>query len=464
MVGKPPCAPRQLKVRSSCDGCGAAKLKCDRGQPVCSRCVSYGIPCVYGISQMMGRPPRDRLLQNSSLTTSSDSTRTAAAAADYANATGTDKLEKSGVMLDLGLFSSPSDHLDNGFEIGLGTLDDLHDNLLLGQSLPSLTPSSLGKWKLALNDLLAKNFQNRSSYTAAESSNFSLNTSCQTSQPSNYSPIPPVYIRGHDCAFRAYKILKSLSFHYLSQACNTSPSLPVTLSTPATIASGVAHRLVSLDHMLRLNREASENLSKLLNCSCVQSPPLALLYASIISQILVWYQQAAGSIGLTSSLHSQSASLSSSSSWTLDTATELPTVLSPNFDSSLVYQPLVSTWSSMGASTMESSVSASNSEKDVSMSAATNMTIGTFSVDDLGVQTALKLQLLLGEMRRVGGLIDQFTSRESGQCLASTGADCGSTTLGGHDNLYQGLDQWLRGEHSRIIYGIKSKLHELNTG
>lgn len=50
--------PRQPKLRSSCDGCGAAKLKCDRGQPECGRCVSFGMPCVYGESRKFGRPPR----------------------------------------------------------------------------------------------------------------------------------------------------------------------------------------------------------------------------------------------------------------------------------------------------------------------------------------------------------------------------------------------------------------------
>ena len=460
MTGDPPRAQRRPKVRSSCDGCGAAKLKCDRGQPECSRCVSYGIPCVYGISRRMGKPRRDSTRRNSVPTTSSDSTRTAAA--DYANCTGADTLEKDSEMLDLGLFSNLSDHSDNGFEIGFGTLDDLHGDLMLGQSLPSLTPPDLGKWDVALDDLLAENLRNAPGYTAAESSNFSSNARSRTPRPSQDSPMPPASIRGHDCALDAHGILESLSVHHLSQACNAPPSLPVTLSTPATTPGGTVHQSVSLDYVLRLSREASESLSQLLNCSCARSPPLTLLFASIISRILVWYQQAAGS-GPAPGSHSQSTSLSSSSSWTLDTATEWPTVLSPRFDSGSGRGSSVGTWSSMGASTIESSVRASSGAKGVSTSAPTNMTIGTFSVDDQGVQTALELQLLLGEMRRVGILIDQFTSRESEKCPHSTRAHGGSTH-GGLDNLYQSLDQWLRGEHSRITYGMMSKLRVLNTG
>lgn len=364
-------------------------------------------------------------------------------------------------MLDLGLFSNLSDHSDNAFEIGLGTLDDLHGDLMLGQSLPSLTPPDLGKWDVALDDLLAENLRNATGYTAAESSNFSSNAHSRTPQPSHDSPMAPASIRGHDCALKAHEILESLSVHLLSQASNTPPSFPVTLSTPAATPGGTVHQLVSLDHVLRLNREASENLSQLLNCSCARSPPLALLFASIISRILVWYQQATGS-GPAPGLHSQSTSLSSSSSWALDTPTEWPTVLSPRFDSGSGRRSSVGTWSSMGASTIESSVYASSGTKGISTSAPTNMTIGTFSVDDQGVQTALELQLLLGEMRRVGILIDQFTSRESEKYLHSLRAHGGSTH-GSLDNLYQSLDQWLRGEHSRITYGMKSKLRELNT-
>lgn len=87
------------------------------------------------------------------------------------------------------------------------------------------------------------------------------------------------------------------------------------------------------------------------------------------------------------------------------------------------------------------------------------MAIGTFNVDDLRVQTALKIQLLLGEMRRAARLIDQF--------IASHGS--GNQRLrdelssSGEDSLYQSLDSWLRNEHSRIANMMKSQLQELNT-
>ncbi|KAF9631941.1 hypothetical protein BFW01_g2803 [Lasiodiplodia theobromae] len=46
----------QPKIRSSCDACQAAKIKCGQERPSCQRCCTQGTECVYGISRRMGRP------------------------------------------------------------------------------------------------------------------------------------------------------------------------------------------------------------------------------------------------------------------------------------------------------------------------------------------------------------------------------------------------------------------------
>jgi hypothetical protein len=48
------------KLRSSCDGCGTAKVRCNRGRPKCSRCETLSLTCVYGPSRKIGKPPRKR--------------------------------------------------------------------------------------------------------------------------------------------------------------------------------------------------------------------------------------------------------------------------------------------------------------------------------------------------------------------------------------------------------------------
>lgn len=48
-------ARRELKYRTSCDNCQAAKVKCGQGKP-CRRCSLHMLQCVYSPSRRMGRP------------------------------------------------------------------------------------------------------------------------------------------------------------------------------------------------------------------------------------------------------------------------------------------------------------------------------------------------------------------------------------------------------------------------
>lgn len=260
----------------------------------------------------------------------------------------------------------------------------------------------------------------------------------------------PAGRKSHDCSREAYDILGSLSFLTLNKAHSMSQS-----SLGSTSMTSSDANQVPLDHVLCLNREASERLGRLLNCSCARSPHLALLYASIISRVLIWYQQAAGYA------HKVSCN---STAMTVDTA---PHYVSLN-GSSTVSSPRSrsesgggsSTWSSTTASTFSTggstSTPTSTRSTELAVTPAT-MAIGTFNVDDLRVQTALKIQVLSSEMARAGRLIDQFTAHiSSGQYLTD------EYSFGGADNLYQGLDSWLRSENSRIANMMKSKLRELN--
>lgn len=66
MASEPRSRPSQphgaKRLRSSCDACGFAKTKCDRGQPQCGRCISLDLNCIYGPSRQSGKKPRRRLV------------------------------------------------------------------------------------------------------------------------------------------------------------------------------------------------------------------------------------------------------------------------------------------------------------------------------------------------------------------------------------------------------------------
>ncbi|KFY00079.1 hypothetical protein O988_03521 [Pseudogymnoascus sp. VKM F-3808] len=46
------------KLRSSCDSCQDAKVKCSQTKPSCNRCLQHGIKCLYSPLKRIGRPPK----------------------------------------------------------------------------------------------------------------------------------------------------------------------------------------------------------------------------------------------------------------------------------------------------------------------------------------------------------------------------------------------------------------------
>ncbi|OAP55334.1 hypothetical protein AYL99_10307 [Fonsecaea erecta] len=48
--------PDNKKLRLSCDNCHAAKVKCTKERPLCSRCANSGAPCIYSKSRRAGKP------------------------------------------------------------------------------------------------------------------------------------------------------------------------------------------------------------------------------------------------------------------------------------------------------------------------------------------------------------------------------------------------------------------------
>jgi hypothetical protein len=78
--------------------------------------------------------------------------------------------------------------------------------------------------------------------------------------------------------------------------------------------------------------------------------------------------------------------------------------------------------------------------------------IGTFDVDDQHLQTAMKIHLLSGEMKRVQGLMNQLRSHTDGT----------NTVASGVENVFQSVNSWLEWEFSNIFDMMQSQLKELN--
>ncbi|KAF2204081.1 hypothetical protein GQ43DRAFT_461050 [Delitschia confertaspora ATCC 74209] len=413
--------PRQPKLRSSCDECGAAKLKCDRGQPECGRCISLGLLCVYGVSRKMGKPSRRRLQIPGTPAGGVPVIPTGNVGSQQ------DREEING--------RRPIDGFSNNFRTSIDSIDSLHSDLF-GSVLPDYFPS------LEFGDGSNIDLGHTSTLSSTDFEGYATPTT-QTDHShnqvneKNYFESALLALsgsnKGHDCFREAHETLGSLSFDSLHNVHSLPQTPPASASTMTSNAQGVP-----LDHVLRLNREASERLGRLLTCSCAASPHIALLHASIICRILIWYEQGVSSTQSTASVVLDTTSL------------QLPlTEFSPCSGSGSSGGG--SAWSSAAASTFNTGGETTPILTGLSVAPA-RMALGSFNIDDLRVQAALKIQLLLGEMRRVSRLIDQFTSHNTGA------SNSNGSTFGGVEGLYQNLDTWLRGEHSRIANTMRSEL------
>lgn len=180
----------------------------------------------------------------------------------------------------------------------------------------------------------------------------------------------------------------------------------------AAVSDGVPAQTLDLGSVLTRNRDVVARLARLLKCPCALSPHTAMLYSSIVSRVLLWYQQA---------VSQENSSLPGNN----------PAV-GVKVDNNVSVLP-------------------------------TPVTVGTFQSDDDNLQTALSHCLILAELRRVGDLIDAFIA------LATLGAHpsdacpaAGEFSSAVDASLFASLGAWLRTEHGRIVGTARSGLSALD--
>ncbi|KAK2014990.1 hypothetical protein LZ32DRAFT_616297 [Colletotrichum eremochloae] len=279
---------RNFRRRSSCDACGASKLRCDRGQPACGRCVTLKQNCVYGISRYKGRPPRNSIRNSSqassvklSTSPSPESKVNASYRADatsYPDSRGSDSSTDDGnaiASIPVSLYNG-----DDCTKIDLDTSDFdtiandiLFQNILdysLGCSAGWATPPENG-FGGGLSDL---------------GISCNLSGSVSNSIHSSEESFLPVY---NSLADRTLAVTAGDSCeghdHYLLAQETFKDTIMVLKQS----------KRLSIDQILQINRQARDQLTALLSCHCglSMSPTLALLYASTISYILTQYEKAA---------------------------------------------------------------------------------------------------------------------------------------------------------------------------
>lgn len=382
------------KLRSSCDDCGISKVKCDRGHPECGRCVTLGLTCVYGLSRKSGKPPRKRPRPNLDATSEK-----------YVCVSWTSENRNNSTTMDLGEAQGVDEHVQANFSepvvdmlpfpCGINTaLSNNEQSQQASTFYPSL---SLDDWPQL--DILE---------TDLEIPSASLLEPTGTVRASSDSP--------HSCPRESYEIFRDL-------IC-PSPSLHAPESNSVTVSA-------RFDEVLHFNKIAVDRLSQLLKCPCARSGHRAMVHASIVSRILIWYQQAAGWSG-NNSLGIPVSTLANSST--------------PSRESSAPSPPLP-----LGTATGTGTTSASSLVQATGFTVEhVGVSVGNFSIEDQNLQTIFRNQLVLSELKKAAGLIDMFVSQESSESSVS------SVT-----GLYSHLGEWLRSEHSRTVETLKTRLSAL---
>jgi hypothetical protein len=261
------------KLRSSCDACGLAKVKCDRGSK-CGRCNTMNLDCVYGYSRKFGKPQRKRPRTDYSIPLQGPLSRP----------NGTNEMSNTSAS-----FMNYSQNSSSG--TGPIPLPATITNTI-GSNIPSTSPatansasgsSTLGPLSATTTESGAdenvtfgsQTFFNLSNPLPLDDINWSEFSRLQTGVPTTTSITESSNQSRHDCPREAYDILGTL----------TSPHALAEIPKDAAKTTVLTH----LDFVLQNNKCAIVRLNKLLGCECTKSPHLAMLYASIISRILIWY-------------------------------------------------------------------------------------------------------------------------------------------------------------------------------
>ncbi|TVY23141.1 Fusarubin cluster-specific transcription factor [Lachnellula hyalina] len=355
--------PKVPKLRSSCEECGNAKVRCNpSGQPECSRCIALGLICVYGISRKFGKPPRKRgpdLDISNSFLCKKRATWTAGSCENLTIGGS----EQSRDVNRSAQFSSASSVSNNPpVPSSIHAPSSIYQQEHSGP--PFMTSFSVDEWP-QLDIWGSLDIPPLSTSALEPATNLSRSFDTPNS---------------HSCPRGSYELFRDL-------IC-PGPFLHAPEVSSDTVSA-------QLDQVLIFNRDAIDRLNRLLECPCAKSGHRVMVHASIISRILIWYQQAAGSTGCNAmAASSPSGSASSSSSPPSGATTDTDTASSP-----MLVQ-------STGFAVAQVPVS-----------------MGTFNIEDQNLQAIIRNQLVLSELKKTADLIDRFTSHNydesSGQGVTS---------------------------------------------
>jgi hypothetical protein len=432
---------RKLKLRASCDACAASKVKCSKEHPICARCNANGSQCVYGVSRKHGKPGRTRkrnpdgtpFIKASKQRPSPDGREFSKFRIRQEPIIASPEIDNRSTwsptpswpstpeydfeMTPEPFFLEPSMPASDYFSFmddsmllpATPEFEQVQPMLTIQPELTFIDPFARKQSVRldlpdiqALKDFIGGETVNPMDYSFSDNMPMDTGFLPDSGNSSPQSPkATPSYMQNplrvsismpssHCCYTLAYSTLESL------RIINPENSAGVELK--------------SLDSVLSITKTAVSNVRQLLACSCSSDPHLAMLYSSITSKILTWYQIAAGvkptSPPATPSL-SSGASSPSSSMFSSPMAT--PSSETTTFD--IEVQPIK---------------------------------IGGFQFDE-AEQEALRRQVVLRELKKCATLVEALANWGSGP------------KTGQAEFLYDVLGAWLKTELFKTLREVEGE-------
>ena len=417
------------KLRTSCDSCASAKVRCSKEHPKCERCIECNFSCVYGLSMKHGKGSQRRRL--SALQTASGGSRSVTLPSEqnrhnYLQQFFSEVGSIGGTASISSIQPWPSSN-DVAMRhktphiTASSTFDDPFWNNAMAHgnagtnSNETMRPTSHGPASAYLDDALS--LLSNTGFSPSISSDPSNLMSSPSSSASPVIPnrntplLQPQMSSGsgrHDCYMIANSTLAMLHVSSRPMSSDNDSDAESVLSSnpPACVPMRTAQHL---DEVLCCTKEAMDIVHQLLGCPCASDSQMALLYASIMIRILFWHRLAAR----------------------VKTSTSLPL---PSWDGSPVMDPFATTRRTANSSQK------SSCSTPTAFVTSKPIKIGNY-VPDQDDQEPLRQMLLLISLKKLGRLVERF-------------AHVGDPVKAGPSQIRGILASWLNSELHQNIKAV----------
>ena len=390
--------PGARPLRASCDSCSSSKIKCDKEQPSCRRCVASGAVCVYGISRKHGKQAqRKRLTVDHGNSTSQNGPPRARSRSPDNEPTSFEPepgMSFNDLMQDLN-FPLSIDHNVN-FEGLLAQHPENSQGLIHVPSSHGTPPENVRNPSQSYNTNCvtlegindpAEDVASRTDFTSLDQNSTlltpTITSTLQPPTPASYCYNAIIPNSEHSLQIAAKK--QHHQPHPCYQlACSTMDLLRLedrfSCAKKRAFDTSARHDTPALtwDQVLHANKTALGTLQQIIDCPCsTRNSHLTFLYSSIISKVIFWYQVA---YRIIKSDPSQASARS-------------PPLLTPR----------ASTATSPGAGAFQTPSTPGSAT-------SLPITIGAFDIDAED-RTALAQHLLLSELRKTARLVEQLQAK-----------------------------------------------------